>query len=149
MRSCCIRMRSAQTPVVGVEPTIRDARVVLANPLCADPSPTCGINQAAFAMPAPGTYSTLARANIPGPAYLQVDAAISREFRIREGQTLEMRAEAFNIGNSFRAGVAPRSAHHSGHAEVRILKYDANGSEILNSKTWTYSGFSRRTAIAS
>ena len=82
---------------------------VLANPLCADPSPTCWINPAAFALPAPGTYSTLARANIPGPAFFQVDAAISREFRIREGQTLEMRAEAFNISNSFRAGVAPPS----------------------------------------
>ena len=82
---------------------------VLTAPLCANPNPACWINPAAFTLPPPGTYSSLARGNIQGPAFFQVDAAVSREFRVHEGQTLELRAEAFNISNSFRAGVAPPS----------------------------------------
>jgi hypothetical protein len=82
---------------------------VLADPLCLNPNPSCWINPAAFALPAPGTFSPLGRGNIPGPAFFQVDVAISREFRIHEEQILELRAEAFNVSNSFRAGVAPPS----------------------------------------
>jgi hypothetical protein len=82
---------------------------VLQNPLCANPSPTCWINPAAFALPAPGTISPLGRGNIPGPAFFQIDAAISREFRIHGGATLEFRGEAFNLSNSYRAGVSPPS----------------------------------------
>jgi hypothetical protein len=51
----------------------------------------------------------MGRGNIPGPAFFQIDAAISREFRIREGKTLELRGEAFNLSNSYRPGVAPLS----------------------------------------
>ena len=87
---------------------------VLQNPLCASPNPGCWINPSAFALPAPGTYSSLGRGNIPGPAFFQIDVAISREFRINERQTLELRGEAFNISNSFRAGVAPPSVAGGG-----------------------------------
>src|SRR5579863_1108352 len=81
---------------------------VLTNPLCANPgpAPSCWINPAAFASPAPGTLSATGRDNIPGPAFFQIDTAVSREFRIREGKTIEFRAEAFNVTNSFRAGIA-------------------------------------------
>jgi hypothetical protein len=80
---------------------------LLANPLCANPRPTCWLNPAAFANPAPGTLSPMGRDNIPGPATWGLDTAVSRDFRIREGQILQIRAEAFNVTNSFRAGTSP------------------------------------------
>ena len=79
---------------------------VLPNPLCADPRPSCWINPAAFTSPAPGTLSPLGRNNIPGPHFFGLDMEVSREFPIREGYTLEFRAEAFNLTNSFRAGIS-------------------------------------------
>ena len=79
---------------------------VLQDPLCANPSPTCWINPKAFTTPAAGTLSGLGRNNIPGPDFFGWDSALSREFPIKELYRLEFRAEAFNITNSFRAGVS-------------------------------------------
>ena len=79
---------------------------ILADPLCANPSASCWINPAAFATPAPGTLGNLGRSSIPGPGFWEIDMALSRDFRIRERQTFEIRAEAFNLTNSFRAGIA-------------------------------------------
>ena len=82
---------------------------VLQDPLCANPSPSCWINPKAFATPAPGTFSPLNRNNIPGPNFTQIDMSLSREFSIREGYRFEVRADAFNLPNSFRAGISPPS----------------------------------------
>ena len=77
---------------------------VLQNPLCDDPRPSCWINPAAFQQPAPGTLGNTGRNSVPGPGFFQLDSALSRIFRIQERKTLEVRAEAFNLTNSFRAG---------------------------------------------
>jgi hypothetical protein len=77
---------------------------ILSNPLCADPRPSCWINPAAFSVPALGTLGDVGAANIPGPGFFQLDVALSRAFRLGEKMTLEVRGEAFNITNSFRAG---------------------------------------------
>jgi hypothetical protein len=92
-------------PGAGTERPVQ----VLADPLCANPGPTCWINPKAFALPAPGTLSPLGRNTIPGPNFFQVDMSLSREFAIREGYRFEIRADAFNISNSFRAGISPPS----------------------------------------
>ena len=76
---------------------------ILANPLCDNPRPTCWINPAAFAQPAFGTLGNSGRSSIPGPTYFSIDSALSRVFVIREGKTVEVRAEAFNLTNSFRS----------------------------------------------
>ena len=80
---------------------IRCARESPSDLLGSIPQPFC-------TNPAPGTYSTLGRGNIPGPSFFQFDAAVSRIFRIQEGLTLEVRGEAFDLTNSFRAGVRLR-----------------------------------------
>jgi len=77
---------------------------VLANPLCANPSASCWINPAAFAVQPAGTLGNSGRSNIPGPGFFQIDMALSRIFRVRERMNLELRSEAFNLTNSYRAG---------------------------------------------
>jgi hypothetical protein len=56
----------------------------------------------AFAQPALGTLGNVGAYSIFGPGYWQLDMAISRDFRVREGQTLQIRAEGFNVPNSMR-----------------------------------------------
>ena len=62
------------------------------------------INRAAFAPAAPGGLGNMGRNTIKGPAFWNLDMAVSREFRVRESQRVELRAEAFNVTNSFRPG---------------------------------------------
>jgi hypothetical protein len=50
-----------------------------------------------------GTLGNMGKSNILGPGFFQLDVALSREFRIRERRALEIRGEAFNATNSFRA----------------------------------------------
>ena len=98
-----------QTATTGVDRQLSGSgnqrpNQVLANPLCANPGPSCWINPAAFAQPALGTLGNSGRSSIPGPGFREVDMALSRVFRIREKMSLEARGEAFNLTNSFRAG---------------------------------------------
>jgi hypothetical protein len=79
---------------------------VLPNTLCSNPTASCWINPAAFALPALGTLSTMNRGNVPGPAFWQLDLSLTRTFRIAERQKLQVRGEAFNLTNSFRAGIS-------------------------------------------
>ena len=61
-------------------------------------------NPRAFAAPALGTFGSLGVGAILGPAFWQWDQAVSRNFRIREGQTLVARFEMYNVTNSLRPG---------------------------------------------
>ena len=62
------------------------------------------LNPSAFAAPALGTFGNLGVGAVLVPGFWQWDQAVSREFRIREGQTLVTRFEMFNVTNSFRPG---------------------------------------------
>jgi hypothetical protein len=86
---------------------------VLVNPLVANPGSACAnispcvswINKDAFLRPADGTLGNLGRSNVPGPGFWTVDVALSRGFRVRENVNVELRGEAFNLTNSYRAGI--------------------------------------------
>jgi len=58
----------------------------------------------AFANAAPGSYGNLGYNNLKGPGIFQLNVALSRNFRIREGQSLQVRAEAFNLPNHLNPG---------------------------------------------
>ena len=76
---------------------------IRANPLCADPKASCWINPAAFQLPALGTLGNLGRSSIPGPGFWEIDLALVRSFNVWEKRHFELRGEAFNLTNSFRA----------------------------------------------
>jgi len=67
-----------------------------------DRSITKYLNPAAFALPATGTLANIGPATIIGPGTWQFDAALSRTFRLGDVKRIEVRAEAFNLTNSFR-----------------------------------------------
>jgi hypothetical protein len=60
------------------------------------------LSKAAFASPALGTFGNLRRNALSGPGNWALDVALARLFYVRESQTLEFRAEAYNVTNSFR-----------------------------------------------
>jgi hypothetical protein len=78
---------------------------IVGDPLCDDPNPGCWINRAAFDANVPfGTLGNLGRSNVRGPGFFEIDMALSRIFRFAENKSLELRGEAFNLTNSYRAG---------------------------------------------
>jgi hypothetical protein len=70
---------------------------------CANLSPCVSwLNSAAFLQPVLGTLGNMGVYNVLGPKFFQFDVALVREFRVREGENLQFRAEAFNILNNVR-----------------------------------------------
>ena len=93
---------------------------VLANPYGSRSSLTNYFNPSAFATPATGTYGNTGFNSVVGPAFWGWDQAVSREFRVAEGQRVEIRAEAFNVTNSMRPG-NPGITQGSANTFGRIL----------------------------
>jgi hypothetical protein len=63
------------------------------------PNSNCFLNANAFAPPAPGTLGNEGVGNLVGPAFFDVDVALSRIFPITERQSIEIRWETFNVEN--------------------------------------------------
>ena len=84
---------------------INHQRPNLVNPSSVYTGLSCGgcfyLNRAAFAPQPLGTVGNLGWNSITGPAYWDVDLALSRRFPIRERQAVEVRADAFNVGNNY------------------------------------------------
>ena len=58
----------------------------------------------AFAQPASGTLGDYVRNSLVGPAFWNIDLALSRNLSLGSGHSLELRAEAFNLLNHFNWG---------------------------------------------
>jgi len=74
------------------------------------------LTKAAFAVPALGTVGNYHRNNLVYPSIWGLDLALSRAFRITEGQRLEVRADSFNVTNSFHPGSPGTSFTPGGNA---------------------------------
>jgi Carboxypeptidase regulatory-like domain/TonB dependent receptor len=77
-----------------------------ANAACTGSAQFCvpWISATPFGTPALGTYGNLGSANILGPGSIQFDLNLARAFPVRERQSVEIRAEAFNLLNHYRPG---------------------------------------------
>ena len=73
--------------------------VVSSNPYPAKQGISDWINPSAFIRNPLGTYGNMGRDALLGPGILQVDMALSRNFRVTETMHLETRFEAFNVIN--------------------------------------------------
>ncbi len=78
------------------------------------------LNPAAFGQPALGTLGNLGRVNMRLPLAWQFDLALSRAFRFRETQSVEFRAEAYNLLNSFRTGVIDTNLSSAQFGKIRL-----------------------------
>ena len=77
-----------------------------------------------------GTLGDLGRASIQGPGFWEVDMSLTRNFRVRERRVLQLRGEAFNLTNSFRAGIA--SGASAGAPGVNLKVNSPQFGQILN-----------------
>jgi len=84
----------------------QDQRVdlVLSDPYAPNKSAAQYLNPAAFAQPATGTYGNLGRNTVAGPRNIRIDMGLTRTFQVREKQSIEFRAEAFNVPNYVNLG---------------------------------------------
>ena len=87
--------------VSQISGTIRD-QTGAALPGAAAPS-TAYLNAAAFVLPALGRLGNAGANSVVGPKIWQVDASLSRTLRVGETRRVEVRAEAYNVTNGFRA----------------------------------------------
>ena len=87
-------------------------------------------NTTAVVQPAPGTYGTLGRNVLRGPAFYNTDLSVSRSIPLgfREGARLNFRSEFFNVFNRPQLGIPDRSV--GGSAFGRITTVDS-GPRIL------------------
>jgi len=94
-----------QRPVLvpGVNPRLPDNR----HRSCAtnaDPTQECKVqawfNPLAFATPTGGTFSDLRRNFLVGPAYLNTNMNVQRQFRFLAHDSVELRLDAFNVWNT-------------------------------------------------
>ena len=95
--------------------------LVLASPY-GDRSIKNFLNPTAFTAPLPGTFGSLGRGAIRGPATWQFDVALSRNFRFKEAQRVELRVEAFNLTNSFRMDTLDSSSTSSTFGQITTAR---------------------------
>jgi hypothetical protein len=90
-------------------------------------------NGSVFQPAAPGTYGSLGYNNLKGPGVFQLNMAVSRTFTIRERQSVQLRAEAFNLPNHlnpFTPGVGPNAGQRSGNVSLNAPNFGQITNDI-------------------
>jgi hypothetical protein len=77
------------------------------------------LNPAAFGQPALGTLGNMGRTTLTLPTAWQFDLSLSRLFLFRESQSMEFRAEAYNVLNRFRPGTIDTNLSSAQFGKIR------------------------------
>jgi hypothetical protein len=77
------------------------------------------LSPAAFAPQALGALGNVGWNSFRGPKTWSFDMALTRTFNLREMQRLEVRAEAFNVTNSFRPGIPNVTLNQNTFGQIR------------------------------
>ncbi len=72
---------------------------VLRDPHLSNPTPDRWFDTAAFAIPPTGNFGNAGRNIVDGPGYYAANVSLLKDTPIKEGVTLQFRAEAFNLLN--------------------------------------------------
>jgi hypothetical protein len=94
------------------------------------------LNPAAFSQPALGTLGNCAFNSLHAPTYFAFDMALSRTFQIHERQRIEIRAEAFNVTNTYRPGQCSVATNYCSFLATPLY----NGQYTSNSGFTTRAG---------
>ena len=116
----------SRTVAAGIDPCLCDGSGQRPNLVLADIYQdksgrplTQYVNRAAFAVPALGALGNAGRGIVMLPYAWQFDMALARIFRFRETQSMEFRAEAYNVTNSFRTGQINLNLTSSQFGQIR------------------------------
>ena len=77
------------------------------------------LNPKAFGQPALGTYSPLGATNVLVPGSVQIDMGVTRTFQVRERQSIQFRAEAFNLPNHLNPGLPVTAINNSNFGKIQ------------------------------
>lgn len=83
---------------------------LVGNPRLASRTPERWFNTAALAIPRPLTFGSAGRNIVTGPGYANLDAGLSRRFRLTERLHLTADAQAFNLSNTAHFDMPERYA---------------------------------------
>jgi hypothetical protein len=105
------------SPVDGLDNSLtnvgNDRPNAIGNPYVRNSSTRQWLSPSAFADSTKGTYGNAGRDALLGPAYADVDAAVSRYFNIKENQKVELRFEFFNLFNRVNFSVPSATLKNS------------------------------------
>ena len=107
---------------------------VIGNPKLAGRSPKQWFNEAAFAVPAPGTFGNERRNQLLGPGYSRVNLGLGKTFAIWEQVHLQVRADANNAFN-----------HPTFNLPTQSLTVDSTGAIATGTSTITSTTGTART----
>jgi hypothetical protein len=92
---------------------------MIGNSKLSNPTADKWFDTAAFVPNALGTFGTSGRNNLRGPGAWNIDMGLTRKFSFKETQTLEFRAEGFNILNHTRLGSPNTSLTSTDYGRIR------------------------------
>jgi hypothetical protein len=83
-----------------------------------NPGPNAWFNKAAYTTPVFGTFGNVARDSVRGPGKNDGDTTLARNFKIREGHSLQFRFEVYNFLNHPNWGLPDFFFQHASFATI-------------------------------